>query len=450
MKRKKTRKYHSSLALLILTGQFCTAQIAQPVKDEIKTRVDNKVYPSVAVGIWEEGKEEHYFIYGHKNIAKKEKADKNTLYEIGSITKTYTGLLLAKYTTAGKLELNYPADTLLPDSIRLRDSTGNAILLKQLSTHTSGLPRLPDNLAPSSLDNPYRDYDRKQLFNYLRYYKPTAIGKRYLYSNLGAGLLGELLALSQQTDYDKLLRKEILSPLKLKHTFIKVPEEQTGNLATGYMGNNPVSHWDFKVLAGAGALKASITDLLAYGKTYLTPENPLKEAVSLTMQPHFTDKDNRKYGLGWHFSGDIAFHNGGTGGFRSFLAINPVQKRVVAIVVNSGSSPAEDIAMHLVAPEKRKLLTTPEAMDIKPEKLQHYAGSYQNNGLGFRIRFTVKDNALYAAIPGQPEQRLYYSGDHSFFYKTVLARLIFEADENDTIVGLTLYQNGQEVLLIKD
>lgn len=449
MKRKTKLKYLAPLSALALAGQFCAAQIPQPVKDEIKTRADHGVYPSAALGIWEEGKAT-YFIYGYKNTLKKEKADKSTLYEIGSITKTYTGLLMAKYTGEGKLKPDFPADTLLPDSIRLRDDKGNPIRLAHLATHTSGLPRLPDNLDLSSLDNPYRDYTRKELFDYLRHYRPTGIGKRYLYSNLGVGLLGELLAISQDSDYGKLLQKEVLAPLKLGHTYLKVPEKQAGNFATGYMGNHPVGHWDFKAFAGAGGLRASITDLLAYGRSYLDPENPLKKAAGISMKPHYTDKNDRKYGLGWHFSDSVAFHSGGTGGFRSFIAIDPGKERVVAIVVNSGSNPVDDIGFHLTDPEKHKLLRTPKTVDITPEKLQNYAGSYQNNGLGLRIRFTVKDDTLYGGLPGQQEQCVYYYGKHSFFYKTALARVIFEADENDTIVGLTLHQNGREVLLIKD
>ncbi|MBC9798525.1 serine hydrolase domain-containing protein, partial [Sinomicrobium weinanense] len=448
MKRRKKVKYPILLAVLVLalTSQFCIAQIPQSVKDEIKTRTDNGVYPSTALGVWEEGKET-YFIYGYRNIERQEKADRNTLYEIGSITKTYTGLLLARYTAEEKLALDYPADTLLPDSIRLRDGMGNAIRLGQLATHTSGLPRLPDNLLPSSLDNPYQDYTRKDLFYFLKHYKPKNIGQRYLYSNLGAGLLGELLAISQEADYAQLLQKEILAPLQLKHTYIEVPKQQSTKLATGYMGRQSVSHWDFDALAGAGALKTNITELLAYGKSYLDPENPLKKAAEISIKPHYTDKNKRKYGLGWHFLEGLAWHNGGTGGFRSFIGINPEKNRVVAIMVNSGSNPADDIGLYLSDPDKHKLPVTPEIVDIAPEELQNYAGSYQNNSLGLHLRLTAKNNALYASLPGQQEQRIYYCGDHNFFYKTALARLMFEADENDTIVGLTLYQNGQEVLL---
>ncbi|MGS2762274.1 serine hydrolase [Sinomicrobium sp. M5D2P9] len=442
-------RHLSAFALLVLTGPWCLAQIPEPVKNEIKTRVDNGIYPSVVLGVWEEGKET-YFTYGFKNAERKEKADRNTLYEIGSITKTYTALLLAKFVTEGKLALDFPADTLLPDSIRLRDRKGNPILLKQLATHTSGLPRLPGNMAPESMDNPYRDYTRENLLAFLKQYQATHIGERYGYSNLGAGLLGEILAIKGKTDYSTLLKKSILSPLKLEHTYVKIPKEQAANTTTGYMGNRPVSRWDFKAMAGAGALKTSVTDLLHYGKSYLDPENPLKKAADLTLQPHYTDKNHRKYGLAWHYSGEIAHHSGGTGGFHSFIALSPEKKKIVVMITNTSSNSLDDIGMYLAAPKKHKLLTTPEARETDPEVLQDYAGSYQNNGLGLRMQITVKDDTLYARLAAQPELPVYYYGDHRFFYKNVLARLFFEADENGTIVGLTLQQNGQEVLLIKN
>ncbi|RNL91025.1 serine hydrolase [Sinomicrobium pectinilyticum] len=449
MIRTKKMRHLSTFALLALTGQWCLAQIPEPVKNEIKTRVNNGVYPSVVVGVWEEGKES-YFAYGFKNTERKEKADRNTLYEIGSITKTYTGLLLAKFVTEGKLALDFPADTLLPDSIRLRDRKGNPIRLKQLATHTAGLPRLPGNMAPGSADNPYRDYSRQDLLTFLKQYQATHIGARYGYSNLGMGMLGELLAMQGKTDYASLLRKHILSPLKLEYTYVKIPKEKASDIATGYLGNRPVSQWDFKAMAAAGALKTNITDLLHYGKSYLDPESPLKKAAGLTLQTHYTDRTHKKYGLAWHYSGGIAYHNGGTGGFRSFIALNPERKRVVVMITNTGSNSVDDMGMYLAAPEKQKPPVTPEARDIDPEMLQEYAGNYQNNGLGLHMQITVKNGTLHARLPGQPELPVYYYGDHHFFYKNVLARLFFETDENGTVVGLTLQQNGQEILLIKN
>ncbi|WP_268224245.1 serine hydrolase domain-containing protein [Sinomicrobium oceani] len=449
MIRIKTMRHLPALVLLVLTGQWCFAQIPEPVNTEIKTRVDNGVYPSVVLGLWENGKA-MYFTYGFKNTERREKADKNTLYETGSVTKTYTTLLLAKYVSEGKLSLDFPADTLLPDTIKLRDKKGTPITLKHLATHTSGMPRLPGNMNPPAAENPYKTYDRKALFSFLKHYEPTYIGTRFFYSNLGMGLLGELLAYHEKTAYGTLLKKNVLAPLNLEHTYVHIPVEQEMYRATGYRNTTAVSPWDFKALAGAGAVKANIGDLLHYGVSYLAPENPLKKAAALSLKTHYTDRFSKKHGLAWNYEGSIAFHDGATGGFRSFLAINPEKKRVVAIMTNSGINPVDDLAMYLASPESRQFFITPAVKEISTEKLRAYTGHFENNGAGLDMEIATRNNQLYARIKGQSEFPLYYTGKHQFFYKNILAVLQFETDEYDTVVGVLLRQNGQEILLIKD
>ncbi|MEL4308002.1 serine hydrolase domain-containing protein [Joostella sp. CR20] len=442
-------KYIAFLLVIICTIHLGYSQIPENVKKEIQYRVTNKINPSIAVGVLDSAGT-HYYVHGYKDVANKVKADENTLYEIGSITKTFTGLLLAKFNVTDSLDLKTPANNLLPDSIKLTDKKGNNVTLKSLSTHSSGLPRLPNNLDLQNQLDPYASYTRNDMYSFLSHYIPKTVDKNFEYSNLGAGLLGELLATYKKDSYKNLLQKNILTPLALNNTFLKVPEAQTSNYAKGYIGNNEVPHWTFKAMAPAGGLKASIKDLLKYGKSYLNPENPLAKAQKVATTTQFTDQEMQKHGLGWFINNEqVIFHGGGTGGFRTFLAVDKKNKRVIAVMTNSGSSPAEDIAEHLIDPKKKPLDTAHKVVDISAEELIAYEGNYLNDGLGLSYDFIALENTLQAQLSGQPEFPVYYQGESTFFYKVVKAKIVFERDENNTVVGLTLYQNGQEIPFIK-
>ncbi|MCX2680489.1 serine hydrolase [Galbibacter sp. EGI 63066] len=441
-------KHPAIFAVFIFFFSIGTAQIPKEVKKEIQYRVKNKINPSIAIGL-SDSTGTHFYVHGYKNLETQVKADENTLYEIGSITKTFTALLLAKYATEDSIDINDAANLFLPDSIDLTDKNGVEVSLKSLSTHSSGLPRLPGNMGTASNLDPYVDYTRENMFAFLSHYIPRSVDKNFMYSNLGAALLGEILSIYKNKPYKELLQEDILTPLDLQHTFLTVPNSQKSNFAKGYMGDQQVSHWNFKAIAPAGALRSSIKDLVKYGKSYLDPENPLLEAQKLTTSLQFKDEKGLEHGLGWFIEQNIIAHGGGTGGFRTFLAVDLSGKRVIAIMTNSGSSPAEDIAKYIIDPKRSPLDVAKEEVAITPEELQDYEGKYINDGLGLSYNFTIKEDDMHAQLSGQPEFPIYYEGDYTFFYKVVKAKIVFERDENNTVVGLMLHQNGQEIPFIK-
>ena len=146
-------KYIATFAVSIFSISIGFSQIPENIKKEIQYRVKNKINPSIAVGI-ADSTGTYYYVHGLKDVANKLKADENTLYEIGSITKTYMGLLLAKYNVTDSLDLKTPVNNFLPDSITLTDKKGVDVTLKSLSTHSSGLPRLPNNMDLQNQLNP--------------------------------------------------------------------------------------------------------------------------------------------------------------------------------------------------------------------------------------------------------------------------------------------------------
>jgi CubicO group peptidase (beta-lactamase class C family) len=234
---------------------------------------------------------------------------------------------------------------------------GRQITLLDLATHTSGLPRLPSNLKPTDPENPYAEYSVQNLYDFLSGLKLTRnIGSQYLYSNLGGGLLGHVLSLQAGMDYECLLRSRICESLGLSDTAITLSTELKARMATGHNSDlQPVPLWDLPTLAGAGALRSTANDLLSFlaaNLGYL--ESPLAPAVAkmLTVR-RSTGNPNCMVAIGWHILArhgrEIAWHNGGTGGFRSFMGYDQTRGLGVVVLSNTGTAAGvDDIALRLL------------------------------------------------------------------------------------------------------
>ena len=440
---------YTLILLAFLSFNLGISQIPELLKKEVQYRVQNHINPSIAVGLTD-STGTHFYVHGWRDLEKQIKADQHTLYEIGSITKSFTGLLLAKFILEDSLNLETGVNKFLPDSIDLTDKKGNQVTLKSLATHSSGLPRLPSNLTVTNQYNPYASYDQDKMYGFLSHHTPQTVGQNFVYSNLGFGLLGVALSNYKNTAFRILIHDHILKPLELKHTYFDVPKAEQSHLAKGYIGTQSVPLWDFKVMDAAGALKTTITDLQQFGKQFLDASSPLAKASKIATKNYFTDKDKNTYGLGWFIDEQgTVFHGGGTGGFRTFIAIDFTKNRVISVMTNSGSSSIEDLAKYLLNPKAYPLQIDKQEVAISKEQLRPYQGEYINDGLGLHYTITLKDHHLYAKLNLQPEFPLYYQGDESFIYKVVKAKVVFEKDENNTVVGLLLHQNGQEIQFVK-
>ncbi len=280
-----------------------------------------------------------------------------TIFEIGSITKTFTGLLLAERIERGVLRPRTPVARLLPDSVTVAraDSVGNATMtLTHLATHRSGLPRLPSNFKAvmDSRRDPYAAYGDSALYAFLDDYTLSrGGGAAYQYSNLGMGLLGHLLAQRADTTYAALVRRRIADPLGLFDTRVHLSDEQTNRLAQGHNRLGlPASPWHFEALAGAGGLRSTPADMLAYLRACRAalrsasdPAPARFRALRRTLTPQGnTEQENTRIGFGWHETvrdgHRILWHNGGTGGFRSFVGLNRATGRGVVVLVSAAVS----------------------------------------------------------------------------------------------------------------
>jgi D-alanyl-D-alanine-carboxypeptidase/D-alanyl-D-alanine-endopeptidase len=212
--------------------------------------------------------------------------DEHSVFEIGSITKVFTTLVLADMVLRGEVALDDPAQKYLPGTVKMPTWRGQEITLLHLATHTSSLPRLPENLGKTIKDqaNPYANYQVSDMYEFLSGYKlKRPIGSCEEYSNLGLGLLGHLLGLVAGETYGELVSERVLRPLGMNDTSITLSADQERRLAPGHASDGKLTaNWDTPALAGCGALRSTVNDMLTFMTASLNPATtPLEHAVRL-------------------------------------------------------------------------------------------------------------------------------------------------------------------------
>ena len=269
------------------------------------------------------------------------KPDGSTVYEIGSISKVFTGVLLACLVQEGKVKLDTPVQDLLPKGVRVP----GPITLKHLTTHTSGLPRLPTNIAPKDIANPYADYTFAQMYDFLSTAELNRpVGTKYAYSNLGAGLLGHALARKAGKSYEELLRHYIAQPLEMTSTRIVLTDDMKKRLAPPHNARLlPAKNWDLPAFNGAGGIRSTVNDMLRFLDANLKwGMKPLQLAMANARKVHHQPKNKQAHalGLGWHVSPEkTRWHNGQTGGYHSLCAIH-LESHAAIVVLGNTAVPA--------------------------------------------------------------------------------------------------------------
>ena len=268
-------------------------------------------------------------------------AGPRTIFQIGSVTKVFTGLLLADMAERDEVRLSDPAARYLP---RWRGGTGS-VTLADLATHTSGLPRLPRSLLWSALLSPRDPYARHPAARFVRAARRAlragSAGSPYVYSNFGFGLLGYLLGQAAGTAYQALVTTRICGPLGLPDTTFTVPGPAQDRMAQGYRRGRAIPDWQLGVLASAGALYSTAADLARFLQACLTPAaTPLEPAIRATLTPRRAIPGG-EIGLAWHHArgGRVIWHNGMTGGFSAMIAFDPARALGVAALANSATAP---------------------------------------------------------------------------------------------------------------
>jgi len=328
---------------------------SRAIKENIKYRVKTHMITGIVVGVVTP-RGTSYFSCGVRSLDTREPVDKNTVFEIGSNTKTFTGVLLADEVVNGGLSLDDPLQKLLPAGISAPTRNGQTINLVHLANHTSALPRMPGSFVRIDPDNPYAAYTVEQAYDFLnRYELPRDIGSKFVYSNFGMGLLGSVLAARHETTYEQLMIRKIADPLGMKSTRLAFTPDMEKQLARGHHFGIEVGNWDFLAIAGAGAIRSTAADMLRYlaGNMGLV-ESDILPAMELSHENTGAAIGDMTVGLGWlekpFEGGDIIWHDGGTGGYMSFMGFTRDNRIGVVVLTNSQSFP-DDIGFHLLDPE---------------------------------------------------------------------------------------------------
>jgi serine-type D-Ala-D-Ala carboxypeptidase/endopeptidase len=381
--------------------------------------------------------------------------DGDTIFEIGSVTKIFTALLLADMVERHEVALDDPIAKYLPAGVNAPERDGHAITLVDLATHTSGLPRLPTNLRPANPQDPYVDYTEPDLEAFLRSYQlPRNPGAEFEYSNLGDGLLGWLLARRAGMDYGALVRARITGPLGMTSTDVMVPTDNEARLAPGHNDSlRRVPAWHFAVLAGCGALRSTANDLLKLLAAFLgeaqTPLAPAMALMPTVRRP--TGSAMGDISLGWLISKpaveEILWHNGGTYGYRSFAGLDMRTHTGVLVLSNAFTTAGvDDIGRHVLDPKAPLLAPTTARKEVTldAKTLENYVGEYQL-APSFVLTITHEGDGLFAQATGQGKLPIFAEGPREFFYKAVDAQITFETDATGRAVSLTLRQNGATI-----
>ncbi len=292
--------------------------------------------------------------FGQINSANATPPDGQTLFQIGSVTKVFTALTLAKMANDGVVELDDPISRLLPAGVPCPQKNGRQITPRHLATHTAGLPRLPDNFDATIKDgqNPYATYKAADLYQSLRTVRlASQPGEKSAYSNYSFGLLGHLLELKAGKAYEELVKQTVCAPLAMSNTVIDLSTEQKTRLTPGHDPKGaPVTNWVFDVLRGCGAFYSDAEDMLKFIEANLNPPASALSNVLVESQKFHFKEFSGGVGLGWQIQepleGQILhWHNGGTGGYVSFVGFDKAAQVGVVILSNYGDAAAGDTSV---------------------------------------------------------------------------------------------------------
>jgi D-alanyl-D-alanine-carboxypeptidase/D-alanyl-D-alanine-endopeptidase len=395
-----------------------------------------------------QGDKVQYLNLGHVLKDQSQATTSDHLFEIGSVTKTFTAVALASMVKEGKIKLSDAVQNHLPKSVKLPIKNGKAITFVSLSNHSSGLPRLPTNLAPKDPLDPYADYSVTMMYDFLNNHTLTReVGKSHEYSNLGAGLLGHVLSLIDNKSYQQMITDRVFKPLGMKHSYVDVPANQLAMLSDGHDSElNKSKHWKLPTLAGAGAIKSTTRDMVKYVKANLN-RKPLAGALTLTQKPTADfNEHGAKIGLGWitntHDKGSYIWHNGGTGGFRTFVGFDHANNRGIVLLANSIYG-VDDIGNAYLSSNLSELIKkNSEALTLSQGQLQKLIGEYELVP-GFALTVTHDDKGLLIQATGQGRLPVYAQSATEFIYKVVSAKVVFDVDDKGYATAVTLHQGGQ-------
>jgi D-alanyl-D-alanine-carboxypeptidase/D-alanyl-D-alanine-endopeptidase len=447
----------AALSALSLAGPAMAQTPAFPddaaILDILKSRIDDGRANGLVLGLMEADGTTRILAQGDAGPGASPLGP-DTVFEIGSITKVFTTTLLADMALKGEVALDAPAQQYAPPGMVLPTRNGKHITLAHLAEQNSGLPRLPLNMSLENLANPYADYTVAQLNAFLATHQlGRDPGEAIEYSNLGIGVLGAILAHRAGQTYEELVQARILRPLGMTSSGITLTPHMQANLAVGHdAAGKPTPLWDLPTLAGAGALRSTMTDMLKFlAANTGEPANDLERAMRLAQAPRFNMPGSARIGLGWITlktpRGSFIYHDGGTGGFGSLIGIDTTRNVGLVLLANRTGVP-EDIALHLM--DKAIPLSPPPSNNrteiaVPADVLAAHVGVYALDAMKtFKLTVTLEGGQLHMQATGQDRFPIFPESQTKFFLKVVDAQVTFAADH------LILHQGGADQRATKE
>lgn len=418
----------------------------EEVRDLIRTYVEIGQAKGIVVGLLEPDGTRRIISYGTAGEGARPLSP-NSLFEIGSINKTFTGTILADMVRRGEVQLDDPVSKYLPQGVRVPSRNGREITLLDLATHTSGLPRMPTGYTPPDPANPYGHYEAEHLYAFLNGYTlERDPGAEPEYSNLGMGLLGHALARAAGAEnFQALVSDRILKPLAMNATAFGRPPALSPWMTRGHnQQGEQVPYFDVAVLAGAGGLNSTVNDMLTYLDANIgEPATPIEQAMRDAHRGHRPGPNGRfQMGLAWmprtSDGRTLLGHAGGTAGFSTFIAFDPDARVGVVVLTNSGDFDYADyIGRALLDPQRRT------EVSLSPEERQAYIGTYRLRE-DLDLRVSEEAGRLYGQLTNQPKLPLYAEAPDRLFFRHVDAQLHFTRD-GARANAATLHRSGRQL-----
>lgn len=412
--------------------------------------VEDAGAPGIVLGVLEADGSSRVVSWGSGGVDTRALSPRS-VFELGSITKTFTATVLADMVVRGEVALDDPVQRYLPDHVTVPSRGGRTITLEQLATHTSGLPMWGSNPARRDRQEALDDYDVEAMYAFLDGLEPERDpGSGYGYSNLGFGLLGHALARAAGTTWQELVRQRVLDPLGMGMTGYRPQGGMDAWMTRGHEPGGVVSA-DTEARWGSAGILSTAHDMLLWVDANLRPpEGTLGQAMRLAHRPRIPGGEGgSEVGLGWQTLrvGDraVVWHGGRRAGYMARIGFDPQRRIGTVLLTNTEAFTDSDLASALLL-----MAPVPEAWQARedprtdPATLQEYAGEYRgSSGGSFYIR--LEDEGWLTYQPsGKARTRLYPRSASAFYMLRGPWTLSFRKDDAGEVAEMTMVVDERE------
>ena len=449
-----TRTRLSTMLSLTLLLPAAAASQHFPPDEEltalIQSRVEDGGAMGIVLGVVEADGSTRIVSYGDAGHEARPLGS-TSVFEIGSITKVFTGILLSDMVERGEVALSDPVSKHLPDGVTVPSRNGRQITLLDLTTHRSSITRMPTNMIPDGT-GAYRKYTIDMMYEFLSTHELRRdIGVEFEYSNIAVALLGHVLSRVGGGTYEEVLRERVLDPLGMRMTSTRVEGAVREWMTVGHDDRGLVAPYrNWPELPGMGAIRSNAEDLLVFlAANARVPESRLGRVLQDAHEARNTMNDDTDIGLNWFVrnigSSKIIWHGGATQGFRAFAGFDP-ETRVGAVLLANSPAAITDIGLHLINPEIP--LSSAPVVDrveiaVADDVLKTYVGDYELRP-GFAVNVTLEPGGLFAQATGQRGFAIFPESETKFFARDLNIQLSFVTDTSGAVSRLIVHQNGSD------